>query len=186
MIGGVGMKGLKCGIAVCLFLLVFNKSGYASGYGDFVDNLDIRPDIGYGYAVSKDHERGMGYHAGFRILSNVRSLSTATPDKRWGIEIAAVSPFESKASLSHEKYIAVGLMVEQTLSDQFVVTVGTLGYIGIDQNKNKPFGLLTEIGWEPKFRDNSHLFAAVRYETIYDTSTITRYSLSLGMKFNLY
>jgi hypothetical protein len=116
----------------------------------------------------------------------VRSLSTVTPDKRWGIEISAVSPFESKASLSHEKYVAVGLMLEQTLSEQFVITIGTLGYIGVDQNKNNPFGLLTEIGWEPKLEDKTHLFAAVRYESIYDTSTITRYSLSVGMKFNLY
>jgi hypothetical protein len=180
------MKGLKCGIAVCLILLVFGKTGLASGYKDLVDNLDVRPDVGYGYAVSKDHDSGMGYHAGVRILSNVRSMSTATPDKRWGIEIAVVSPFESKASLSREKYVAVGLMVEQTLSDQFVITIGTLGYIGVDQNKNNPFGLLTEVGWEPKFKDSTHLFAAVRYETIYDTSTITRYSLSVGMKFNLY
>jgi hypothetical protein len=67
-----------------------------------------------------------------------------------------------------------------------VITIGTLGYIGVDQNKNNPFGLLTEIGWEPKFKDNSHFFAAVRYESIYDTSTISRYSLSAGMKFTLY
>jgi hypothetical protein len=111
------MKGFKCSVAVCLFLLVFGKAGYASGYRDFVDNLDVRPDVGYGYAVSKDHESGMGYHAGVRILSNVRSLSSTTPDKRWGIEVAAVSPFESKESLSREKYVAVGIMVEQTLSD---------------------------------------------------------------------
>jgi hypothetical protein len=186
MNGGGGMKGFKCGIAVCLILLVFGKTGHASGYKDFVDNLDVRPDVGYGYAVSKDHERGMGYHAGVRILSNVRSLSSATPDKRWGIEIASVSPFESKASLSGEKYVAVGIMVEQTLSNQFVITIGTLGYIGVDRNKNNPFGLLTEIGWEPKFGNNAHLFAAVRYESIYDTSTISRYSLSAGIKFTIF
>ena len=180
------MKGFKCGMAFCLILLVFGKAGYAAGYGDTVDNLDVRPNVGYGYAFSKDHERGMGYHAGVRILSNVKSLSSATPDKRWGIEIAAVSPFESKVSLRHGKYVALGIMVEQTLASQFVVTIGTLGYIGVDRNKNNPFGLLTEIGWEPKFGNNAHGFAAVRYESIYDTSTITRYSLSAGVKFNLY
>jgi hypothetical protein len=180
------MKGFTCGMAFCLILLVFGRAGYAAEDAAFVDNLDVRPEVGYGYAFSKDHERGMGYHAGVRILSNVSSLSSATSDKRWGIEISSVSPFESKESLSHKKYVAVGIIVEQTLPHQFVAAIGTLGYIGVDQNKNNPFGLLTEIGWEPKIGGNAHLFAAVRYESIYDTSTITRYSLSAGMKFTIY
>ncbi len=174
------MGTLRCVAAACLVLLVFCNAGQAS---DYVDNLDIRPDIGYGYAVSKDHQRGMGYHAGVRILSSVRSLSTETPVKRYGIAISSVSPFESKDSLNGQKYIAVGIILEQTLPGQFVITIGTLGYLGMDQNKNNPFGLLTEIGWEPVLGKNEHGFIALRAETIFDTSTISRYSMSVGLKF---
>ncbi len=153
---------------------------------EFVDNLEVRPDVGYGYAVSKDHERGMGYHAGVRILSDVRSLSTPAPRKRWGISLTEVSPFESKAALRHQKYLAFGIMLEQTLPADFVVTVGTIGYIGQDQNKNNPYGLLTEIGWEPVLGKNVHGFIALRIDTIYDTSDISRYALSAGMKYTLF
>lgn len=177
------MRLLRHVMAACLILMVFSKAGQAS---DYVDNLDVRPDIGYGYAFSKDHKRGMGYHAGVRILSSVRTLSTSEPDKRWGIAISSVSPFESKGSLSGEKYIAVGLIVEQALPARIVITIGTLGYIGVDQNKNNPFGLVADFAWEPRIREYAQLFVGLRYETIYDTSTITRYSLNAGVKVNVF
>lgn len=168
-------------IALCLILSVWE-----SAYGSSFDNLDIRPDIGYGYAASKDHQRGMGYHAGVRILSSVKSLSSDTPDKRAGIVISAVSPFESEKSLDGRKYLAVGIILEQVLSHQFVIAIGTLGYVGMDENKNNPFGLMTDIGWEPQIGRNTRFFTALRLESIYDTSTINRYSLSAGVKFNLF
>jgi hypothetical protein len=177
------MNAFKCAVVGSL-LLFFNTAGYANPL--YMDDLDVRLDTGYGYAASKDRERGMGYHAGVRILSSVRSLSSTTADKQYGIEIASVSPFESKGSLRGRKYMAVGIMLEQMLPEHFVVTIGTIGYIGIDQNKNNPFGLLTEIGWEPRIASNSQLFAALRLESIYDTSTISRYSLSAGIKFNVF
>lgn len=180
------MSLLRYAITVCFIMIALCHSANADGTIGYIDNLEIRPDVGYGYAVSKDHKEGMGYHAGVRILSDVRSFSTPTLQKRWGIYIAEVSPFESKSALRHEKYLAFGIMLEQTLPKDFVITIGTLGYIGMDQNKNDPYGLLTEIGWEPMIGPQSQLFAALRYETIYDTSTITRYSLSAGIKFNVF
>ncbi len=77
-------------------------------------------------------------------------------------------------------------MLEQTLSSDFVITIGTIGYIGQDQNKNNPFGLLTELGWEPKLGKNVQGFLAVRAESIYDTSTISRYALSAGIKYTIF
>ena len=177
------MKRLQYGLVVCLILAFCSALEAAPLY---MDNVEVRPDIGYGYAVSKDHERGMGYHAGVRILSDVRSLSTPTPVKRYGISITEVSPFESKAGLRDRKYLALGIMLEQTLASDFVITIGTLGYIGQDQNRNNPFGLLAEFGWEPKLGKNTQGFVALRAESIYDTSTISRYALSVGMKYTLF
>jgi hypothetical protein len=176
--GGCEMRALKQAAFIGLFFIVFNTVGYASS-----NDLDIRPDIGYGYATSKDHQRGMGYHAGVRILSSVRSLSSTTADKRAGIMISSVSPFESKDPLRGRKYLAVGIILEKVLAEHFVITIGTVGYIGTDQNRNNPFGIISEIGWEPKIGRRSQLFTAVRIESIYDTSTVSRYSLSGGIKF---
>jgi hypothetical protein len=166
-------------MAACLILMVFSTTGHAYHWYNvlYMDNLEIRPDIGYGYAVSKDHERGMGYHAGARILSN------ANADKRYGIEISYVSPFASKKELDQKNYIASGIILEQVLREQFVITIATLGYIGIDQNKNNPFGFVWDLGWEPKIREHIQLFVALHNETIFDVSTIDRHSVSIGLKF---
>ena len=177
------MRLWKYGLVVSWLLVLCNAAQAAPLY---MDNIEVRPDVGYGYAVSKDHERGMGYHAGVRILSDVRSLSTPTPVKRYGISITEVSPFESKAGLRDRKYLALGIMLEQTLDSDFVITIGTVGYVGQDQNKNNPFGLLAEFGWEPKLGKNTQGFVALRAESIYDTSTISRYALSVGMKYTLF
>jgi hypothetical protein len=176
------MRLPKYWLLVCL-LLAFCSAGQADS---LYDNVEIRPDIGYGYAVSKDHERGMGYHAGVRILTDVRNLSSPEPQKRAGISITEVSPFESKTGLRHKKYLALGIMLEQMLASDFVITIGTIGYIGQDQNKNNPFGLLAEFGWEPKLGKNTQGFVALRAESIYDTSTISRYALSAGVKYTLF
>ncbi len=176
------MRMLRYWLVSCLFLALCKVGQAASLY----DNVEIRPDIGYGYAVSKDHEWGMGYHAGLRILTDVRNLSSPELQKRAGISITEISPFESKVGLRHKKYLALGIMLEQTLSSDFVITIGTIGYIGQDQNKNNPFGLLTELGWEPKLGKNVQGFLAVRVESIYDTSIISRYALSAGLKYTIF
>jgi len=171
-------------LTLLLVFSAFSNTVHAAEYSGYLDNLDVRPDIGYGYAVAKDHKRGLGYNAGVRILSSVRTLSTSEPNKRYGVEISSVSPFESKEAFRHEKYVAVGLIVEQILPSHMVITMGTLGYIGVDQNKNSPFGLIADIAWEPGSGKCTQPFLGLRLETIYDTSTITRYSLNAGIKFN--
>ncbi len=77
-------------------------------------------------------------------------------------------------------------MLEQTLASDFVMTIGTIGYTGQDQNRNNPFGLLAEFGWEPRLGKNVQGFLAVRAESIYDTSTISRYAMSIGMKYTVF
>jgi hypothetical protein len=167
-------------------LLILSNAGYAAGSSEYLDNLDIRPAIGYGYASSNDGKRGMGYNAGVRIVSTVQSISTAAPNKRWGIELSSVSPFESRESFKHEKYMAIGFVLEQVLPAQIVATIGTIGYIGVDQNKNKPFGLVTGFAWEPRITGNTLFSVGLRYETIYDSSTISRYSLNVGLKLTVF
>ncbi len=176
------MKPWRFWLVVC-FILIASKTAHAAPL--YMDNVEVRPDVGYGYASSKDGH-GMGYHAGVRILSDVRSMLTPTPVKRYGISVAEVSPFESNKDLRNRKYLAVGIMLEQTLSSDFVITIGTLGYVGQNQAKNNPFGLLAEFGWEPGLGKNVQGFFVLRAETIYDTSTIGRYSLSAGMKYTLF
>ncbi len=167
------MKIFRGGLSVCLLVMAFSTFGHAS---EDNANVQFEPIFGVGYAASSANS-GMGYHAGARILSN------ANPTKRWGGEITYISPFGFKDSLSHKNYIAVGIVLQQVFQEQFVASIGTLGYVGIDENKNNPFGLLTEIGWEPKITDNVQLFVALRFEWVFEVSTIRSSSLSLGFKF---
>jgi hypothetical protein len=174
-------------IAILASLTAYlTASAHAAESPSYVDNLFVRPEIGYGYAATNDGKHGMGYHAGVSVLSTVQSVSSPVPDKRWGIQIMALSPYESKSSLSSEKYLAVGIVLEQILPAKIVATIGTLGYVGVDKARNNPFGLMTVIAWEPQITKDVQFSAGLRYESIYDTSTISRYSLNTAIKFDLY
>jgi len=168
------MHIVRYGMVVCLLLIASGETGHAS---ENTGGIILLPNVGYGYAASKDGKRGMGYHAGARILAN------ASASKRWGLEISYVSPFGYEESLKHENYVAAGIVLEAVLREQVVASIGTIGYIGVDQNKNKPFGVISGIGWEPKIGADAQLSVALRLESIFDTSTISRYSLSVGLKF---
>jgi hypothetical protein len=166
------MRVIQSGLVVIMLLSVLSSWGHAAE--DKV-NVLIEPIFGVGYA-SSSNDSGMGYHAGVRILSH------ANPTKRWGGEISYISPFEFKDALKHKKYISVGIMLQQILLEQFIASIGTVGYIGIDQNKNNPFGVRSELGWEPA-ADIVHTYAALRFELIFDVATIQIVSMSLGLKF---
>jgi len=172
-------------IALC-FSMLFPVTMFAAESQSYVDNLFVRPEAGYGYAATNNGKHGMGYHAGVSILSAVQSISSPVPDKRWGIQIMSVSPFESKNTLNSEKYLSLGMVVEQTLPARVIATIGTVGYLNMDKSRNRPFGLLTGINWEPYIAKNIQLLAGLRIESIYDTSTISRYSLNTGIKFDIY
>jgi hypothetical protein len=178
------MRATKYVLIVISMMLLLSETALAAG--SLVDNLDVRPEMGYGYAATKDGKHGTGYHTGVRILSAVRSISSPEPDKRWGIEITALSPFASNSSLKSDKYIAVGLVLEQLLPAQTVATIGTVGYVGVDQTRNNPFGLVTGFAWEPRIGKNMLFTVGLRYESIFDTSTISRYSLNTALKFNMF
>ncbi len=179
------MKLVRSCAAVWLFL-VLNTVGYAAE-NSLEDSLEVRPDVGYGYAEARNHDRGMGYNAGVRILSEVRRNVPDPASRKWaGVTIEEVSPFESNAALRNIKYLAVGIILEKTIAADFVVTIGTLGYIGHDQAKNDPFGVLAEVGWQPRLGKDLQGFLALRTEAIYDTSTISRYAVSAGVKYTLF
>jgi hypothetical protein len=166
-------------------VLLFVGTAFAEGASYYLDNLEVRPEIGYGYAAT-DGKRGMGYHAGVRVMSAVKSITSPEPDKRWGVEVAVVSPFESDAAYSGEKYVAMGLLLEQVLPGHLVATIGTIGYRGFDQARNNPFGLITGLDWEHKHGKKIGFMIGLRYESIYDTSTITRYSLNTAINFDVF
>ena len=180
------MHAIRYAIIVVCMVALFGEAAHAAGFSTYVDNLQVRPEMGYGYAATKDGKHGMGYHAGVRILSAVQSISSTVPDKRWGIEIASLSPFESNAALKHEKYLAVGMILEQVLPAHVVATIGTIGYVGFDKARNNPFGVVTGFAWEPQLAKNTQFTIGLRYESIYDTSTISRYSLNTAIKFNIF
>ena len=173
-------------VVVLGFIVLFAAAAFAAESPSYVDNLFVRPEAGYGYATTNDGRHGMGYHAGVSILSAVQSISSPVPDKRWGIQIMSLSPFESKSSLNSEKYLSLGMVVEQILPAHVVATIGTVGYLNTDKSRNRPFGLLTGINWEPQIAKNVQLLLGLRIESIYDTSTISRYSLNTGIKFDIY
>lgn len=176
------MRTLKWGIVICMFVMSFGAVAFAeepaySWYNVlYMDNFEVRPEFGFGYSTSSGKSGG-GYHVGARMLSN------ATATKRYGVEVSFVSPFGLRESRNKDNYLAVGIVLEQVLWKQFAATIGTLGYIGIQDSKNNPFGVVASFGWEPAIRENMRLFLGVRWDYIFDTHTIGMTSLQCGLKF---
>lgn len=61
--------------------------------------------------------------------------------------------------------------------------IGTIGYVGIGDNTDNPFGIVTNLGWEPEDMGMITPFVSFRSELIFDDSTVHMNTLSAGIRF---
>lgn len=139
----------------------------------------ILPFVGSGYASNSNNE-GYGTHFGARILLS------ANATQRFGLEVSQLDLFSLESQQPSKRFTAIGIVVEQTLWDWFLMSIGTLGYIEHGDNKNRPFGLRTNLGWEGTLINHSiRPFVVYRMDTIFDRSTTRINSLSIGLRWTL-
>lgn len=132
--------------------------------------LIIRPQMGYGYYDSPtSQEAGSIYHYGTRILLG------AGETQRYGLE---VSRFEVDGG---GDFIAVGIVLEERLWDFLNLSIGTVGYFGYIESANNPVGLMTNVGWEPRWDKRIKPFITYRNDMIFSEKMDSVYSLSFGV-----
>jgi len=148
----------------------------------FAGDFFIRPHIGVGQtSVSGDGEDGTSFHIGSRFL-----LSAGTSTNRYyGIEVTYIDAYASGDDKPDMQYIGVGIVLEQKPFESFEsfnMGIGTIGYVGIGDNTDNPFGIVANLGWEPEYRGMITPFISFRSDLIFDDSTVQMNTLSAGIR----
>jgi hypothetical protein len=170
---GVIMKRIIIGVTVFLFILLLPIPSVYS-------KILLRPFAGAGYSQTAGSDgTGAGVHAGARLLLQ------ANANQSYGIEVSFIDAYRIAGSAEDIKFIPVGLVLEQKLFGWFIMGIGTIGYVGIGSNKSNPFGLVTNLGWEPEWDSKWSPFITYRAEFIFDEQIRQHSSISSGITFAL-
>lgn len=84
-----------------------------------------------------------------------------------------------------ERYAAVGVVLELTVAGGFNLGIGTLGYVGVGETDRNPFGVVTNLGWEPAWESRVRPYITLRTEWVFDQATYNVLSLSVGVTFGI-
>lgn len=127
--------------------------------------VSIRPQVGYGIDDSK--------HLGLRILLK----SSPSMEQAYGLEI-------TQFKTTNDEFTAIGIILEQRQFGWFNNSIGTIGYLNYGEDNQNIFGLVTNLGFEPKTNNFFKPFISFRTDLIFTKSINHIYSLSIGYKFN--
>jgi hypothetical protein len=115
---------------------------------------------------------GSYQHAGLRVLFD------ASTKKKYGLELTRVNTKQGD-------YLAAGIVLEKIESGWFNMSIGTIGYFGMDSTTSNIPGLVANLGWEPETVSAFKPFITLRNEILFGAKTRAGTALSAGvaMKF---
>jgi len=146
--------------------------------------LNIRPHAGVGWASAYNRSgNALALHAGGRLLFPA-PLSPKV-DATFGLEATYLQLDITGREVFSERYAAVGVVLELTVVKGFNLGIGTLGYIGVGSTERNPFGVVTNLGWEPMWDSRVRPYVTIRTEWIFDRATYNVLSLSVGINFGI-
>lgn len=146
--------------------------------------LFIRPHAGVGWASAYNRSgNALALHAGGRVLfpAPISPKVGAT----FGLEATYLQLDITGSDIFSERYAAVGVVLELTVLKGFNLGIGTLGYIGVGGTDRNPFGVVTNLGWEPMWDSRVRPYITMRTEWIFDRATYNVLSLSVGANFGI-
>ena len=114
-----------------------------------------------------------------------RILFQAGEFQRFGLEATYLDLDISSGDAFHERYVVLGVVLEMTLFDNFLLGIGTVGYVGLGDTDGKPFGIVTNLGWEPAWKTTVLPFVTLRTEWVFDDVVFSVLSLSVGITFQI-
>ena len=146
--------------------------------------LFLRPHAGIGWASAYNRSgNALALHAGGRVL--FPSPLSPKVAGTFGLEATYLQLDITGSNVFSERYAAVGVVLEMTVVKGFNLGVGTLGYIGVGSTDRNPFGVVTNLGWEPVWDSRVRPYITMRTEWIFDRATYNVLSLSAGITFGI-
>ncbi|MGF1465405.1 MAG: hypothetical protein ACFCGT_04660 [Sandaracinaceae bacterium] len=144
-----------------------------------VPTLSFRPHGGLGWTTRyASGESALGVHAGGRILLSAGEF------QRFGVEATYVADSVDTSDSLEGEYLALGIVLEMTLFEHFLLAIGTIGYVGLSAGVGSPFGLVPALGWEPAWAPLTP-FVSLRSEWVFEPEPVGRLSLSVGGRLSL-
>ncbi|TSA26331.1 linear amide C-N hydrolase [bacterium] len=153
---------------------------YQGAHGYYLSNLDaakpviyiprskifmLRPEAGYGL-IGKETI----FHAGVRLLLD------SGENKRYGIDLTY---FQSKS----DKFVSIGIVLEQVLFGWFNSSIGTIGYLDYGEDNEALIGITSNLGWEPDNHIPIKPFVTWRNDIIFGSKIENVNSISIGFDF---
>lgn len=146
--------------------------------------LMLRPHGGVGWTSSYNRSgNGLAVFGGARLLFPA-PLSPKV-GASFGLEATYLELDATENDVFEERYVAVGVVLEMTVLGGFNLGIGTLGYVGVGGTDRNPFGVVTNLGWEPTWDARALPNITLRTEWIFDRATYNVLSLNVGVTFGL-
>lgn len=146
--------------------------------------LFIRPHAGVGWAAGYNRlGDALALHAGGRIL--FPAPISPKVEATFGLEATYLQLDITGRDIFSERYAAVGVVLELTVAGGFNLGIGTLGYVGVGETNRNPFGVVTNLGWEPAWESRVRPYITLRTEWVFDQATYNVLSLSVGVTFGI-
>ena len=144
-------------------------------------HLILRPTAGLGYSTAYGKVAGgASEHIGGRVLLKTNAFQS------YGIEVSFVQPRPwGQSNAISQDYLAVGIVLEQVLFKWFTMGIGTVGYIGVAGTSGRPFGIVTNLGYDPANGRAIAPFITYRSEWIFASPVISINSLSVGLSIRI-
>ncbi|MDD5056472.1 MAG: hypothetical protein PHQ60_01280 [Sideroxydans sp.] len=150
------LRNICVAMSLCLSSVAFADAGVL-----------IRPHAGFGSMDGNSYQ-----HAGMRLLFD------ASSEKKYGLELTRVNTKQGD-------YLAAGIVLEKKVNGWFNLSIGTIGYLGVNSTTANVPGLVANLGWEPETNGAFKPFVTLRNDILFGDKTRAGTALSAGvaMKF---
>ncbi len=102
-------------------------------------------------------------------MGGVHLMLPANANQSFGVEL----DFIQADARPERRYVAAGLFVENRLFECFLLSIGLMAYVPLDEPRPTPVGFSTKLGWVvPQYHRVINPFAVIRAETSTRSSSI--------------
>lgn len=115
------------------------------------------------------------------FVGGVQLMLPANENQSFGVEI----DFLQADARPERRYVAAGLFVENRLFGGFLLGIGLMAYVPVQEPRPTPIGISTKLGWAPQRHPVVNPFAVLRADWIFDDRIIGVLSADVGISFSL-
>jgi len=167
--GCISKNGSKIFI-VSFIVLIFSHASISS---ESDAKFNLYGGLGYlSTNITNDKVIPLAYNIGGRIELPANDKKSA------GIELGFLSNFNNDFS----KYLSLGIVLEQEISDIFSTSIGTVGYLDLKNGGTSPFGITSGFHFKLKDTGRFDTYISIRNDYIFSSPVLVNYTVGIRYK----